>query len=282
MRKICKIEGCSNPAYGQGYCRNHYERWRRGTLSKRTIPDLPGERWSPVEGHPQWYISTEGRVKSARGGHEKLLKPRWVGGRLLVGDKQYSNLTVHLAVLRAFRPDEEGKAIYKDGDPLNVRLNNLQWETITDRRAAAIAMAEQSKSRWGVTFSAYWRGDNTALDQFLEEMRRLLIVVVPRKLDSWHVGYQMEVDDVIHTTLVRVFLSIHAATLTSLDNITAYVCTVADRVLLGHWKYTRPLVSMIAAKEEQEINILDVAGWHAPSAELEAIFRENASSPAGA
>lgn len=273
-RKTCTVVGCDKPVYGHGYCRNHYERWRRGTLTMRLIPSLPGEQWAAVDGHDGWMISTEGRVKSIRGGHEKLLKPRMVDGRLLVLDHNTGTaVTVHLAVLRTFRPGD-GKARRIDGDAENCRLENLRWETLETRRAAGIAMAEQSQGRWGTAFAAYWRGDRHALDQFFEEMRRLLIVVVPRKLATWHVGYQMDVDDIIHTTLVRVFFSVHAATLTSLDGITSYVCTVADRVLAGHWHYARVLTPMDAADPDTEASVLDLAGWHSPSAELEAIARE--------
>jgi len=276
-RNVCKVDGCDKPAYGQGYCRSHYERWKRGTLTMRLVPDLPGEQWADIDGHGGWMVSTDGRVKSSRTGHEKLLKPRMVDGRLLIHDHDKRNgVTVHRAVLDAFRPGVDGRPKIIDGDPANCKLENLQWETIDTRRAAATIMAEQSQSRWGTAFAAYWSGDNHALDQFFEEMRRFLIVMIPRKLCTWSVGYQLDVDDIIHTTLVKVFFSIHSATITSLDKITSYVCTVADRILAGHWKYARGLVPLtVDGKDGEDVNLLDVAGWHHPSAELEAILREH-------
>ena len=30
----CKIEGCSRPYRAKGYCRVHYQQWRKGTLGK--------------------------------------------------------------------------------------------------------------------------------------------------------------------------------------------------------------------------------------------------------
>jgi len=220
-------------------------------------------------------VSTAGRLKSARTGHEKLLKPRWVEGRMLVGDKQYSNLTVHLSVLRAFRPGITGDPIFIDGDPRNCCLDNLQWRTIDDRRQRASAMAEQSDSRWGAAFAAYWRGDNHALDTFYEEMRRLLIVMVPRKIGTWSIGYQLEVDDVIYTVLAKVFFQVHAATLISLDNMPAYVCTVADRVLAAQWQYARHLDNDTRINRDgEEYSVADAIGFFYPSAELEAMHRE--------
>lgn len=131
-------------------------------------------------------------------------------------------------------------------------------------------------NRWSGAFAGFWSGDRTALDGFFEEMRRLLIVVVPRKIASYSLGYQADVDDVIYATLARVFLSIHSATLHSLDNLPAYVCTVADRYLAGHWRYANSLQSLsLPAEEGIETNVLDMIGWCSPSAELEAMARES-------
>jgi len=38
--KYCSIEGCNNKHYGKGYCRRHYDLWRRkGFIPKRTQRD---------------------------------------------------------------------------------------------------------------------------------------------------------------------------------------------------------------------------------------------------
>ena len=96
------------------------------------------------------------------------MKPRMVDGRMLVSGHSpcEGNVTIHLAVLRAFRPGESGDSVFIDGDRTNCRLENLRWETTTDRRSAAIAMAERSVNRWSGAFVGFWSGDRAALDGF--------------------------------------------------------------------------------------------------------------------
>ena len=82
-------------------------------------------------------------------------------------------------------------------------------------------------------------------------------------------------DEVVHSTLVRLFFAIHAATITSLDGIANYALTVADRVLAGHWRYAAPLTPMETVGDTgQAASVLDAVGWCSPSAELVAIARE--------
>ena len=275
QRAACAADGCTALADYHGLCKRHAERARRGTLHKRLIESLPGERWVAIAGRPGWSVSTEGRIKShRRSGHEHLLSQTMVDGRMRVRCGRDGYIIVHLAVLRAFRPGAEGRAVFLDRDPANCRLANLRWETLADRRLAALAMAEQSTSRWRGAFIGFWSGDNAALDGFIEEMRRLLIVVVPRKIASYSLVYQADADDVICANLARVFISVNSATLTSLDNLPAYVLTVADRYLAGHWRYARGLQSLSVSASDGEVNVLDMVGWCSPSAELEAMARE--------
>ena len=200
QRAVCSVDGCAELAASKGLCKRHAEQDRRGALhGGMVVDDLPGERWAEVAGHPGWLVSTEGRIKSNRRGHERLIRTRMVDGRLLAGDKQRGNLALHLAVLRAFCPGVEGDAIFADGDAGNCRLANLRWQTVDDRRARAVAMAESSASRFAPAFLRYWQGDNAALDSFFEEMRRLLIVVVPRKMATFDT--LTDTEDIIMSTM---------------------------------------------------------------------------------
>ena len=270
QRAVCSVDGCAELAASKGLCKRHAEQDRRGTLhGGRAVPDLPGERWADVDGHPGWLVSTEGRLKSCRRGHERLIRTRMVDGRLLAGDKQHGNVTVHLAVLRAFRPGVVGDSVFVDGDPSNCRLANLRWQTVDDRRARAVAMAEASESRFAPAFASYWQGDNTALDGFFEEMRRLLIVVVPRKMATFDT--LTDTEDIIMATLSRLTISITRASLTTLDNLIAYVCTIADRYMLAEHLAIRlhnPLESA------EGVPVADMICWCHPSAELVAESRE--------
>ena len=270
QRAVCSVDGCAELAASKGLCKRHAEQDRRGTLhGGRVVADLPGERWADVAGHPGWLVSTEGRIKSARRGHERLIHTRMVDGRLLAGDKQRGNLALHLAVLRAFCPGVEGDAIFVDGDAGNCRLANLRWQTVDDRRARAVAMAEASSSRFAPAFARYWQGDSAALNDFFEEMRRLLIVVVPRKMATFDT--LTDTEDIIMATLSRLAISINRASLTTLDNLTAYVCTIADRYMLAEHLAARmnnPLES------DEGVPVADMVHWCHPSAEMVAMARE--------
>lgn len=270
QRAVCSVDGCAELAASKGLCKRHAEQDRRGTLhGGRAVADLPREQWADVAGHPGWLVSTEGRIKSRRRGHERLIRTRMVDGRLLAGDKQRGNVTVHLAVLRAFCPGVVGDSVFVDGDPSSCRLANLRWQTVDDRRARAVAMAEASESRFAPAFASYWQGDNTALDGFFEEMRRLLIVVVPRKLATFDT--LTDTEDIIMATLSRLAISISRASLTTLDNLIAYVCTIADRYMLEEHLSTRmnnPLES------EEGVPVADMICWCHPSAEMVSEYLE--------
>lgn len=97
------------------------------------------ERWRPVIGHESKYeVSNLGRVRrSAHGKRTCIGKIRkqivcgtpyptiWIGNK-----KHY----VHILVLNAFRgrkPFKEAQGRHMDGNPLNCKLDNLQWGTVS-------------------------------------------------------------------------------------------------------------------------------------------------------
>lgn len=137
-------------------------------------------------------------------------------------------------------------------------------------------MAEQSTGQWGADFAAYWRGDKHALDTFFAEMRLYLLKAVRKKVDAFWGCFGMELDEVVHVTLVRTFIQIHAATIRSLDNLPGYMLTVADRILAGHWKYVKALVPIEsdAGEKNDDVTNLDMAGYAHPSAEMVAMYKE--------
>jgi hypothetical protein len=277
QRQQCAVAGCGLLASSKGLCKNHAERHRRGTLERKLVPDLPGERWAAIDGHPGWQVSTAGRIKSGRSGHERLLKARMVDGRLLAGDHGHGNITVHLAVLRAFRPDGEadgGKAVFMDGEVANAALENLRWETTTDRVRHAIAMAEASTSPWAAEFAAFWRGDKNALDRFFTEMWRLLLASYHAKARTYRHYYQAEAGEYASATIFRAYLSIKRGALQTLDNLPAWILTAGDRVLLQHNLYARYFVGLEGGDPESDSTVADMIGWTMPSPETVLLGKE--------
>ncbi len=101
-----------------------------------------GEQWQPVDGHPHYEVSDQGRVRSldrkirSRGGFRLkrgcLLKPgRTKSGHLTVAIGRGNSMFVHRLVLFAFRgpPPEGHESLHGDGDPSNNNLWNLRWGT---------------------------------------------------------------------------------------------------------------------------------------------------------
>lgn len=248
----------------------------------RTIPDLPGERWQQINGHPGWLISTEGRVKSTRGRDERLIKPRLANGRLFIEDKTlHRSFAVHLQVLKTFSPDSTGDPVFVDGNILNPSLSNLKWETRVEKLQRVITMAEHSRSPWGKDFAAYWRGDKHALDGFFSEMRIYLLKAVRKKVDTFQGGwFPMDLDGLVHATLVKFFFSVHAATIKGLEGLNGYLLTIADNILRRHWRYVKALVPIESSGGETvgDVTNIDVAGYAHPSAELVAMYRETQCS----
>ena len=279
--KVCSIEGCGKPAYARGMCKSHYNGWRnkrqRGTLNPRKIVDLPNERWADIAGHPGLLVSTAGRIKSARSKHERLMKQRWVDGRMLVGDHHLGNITVHLAVLRAFAPQgetDDGKALFIDGDPKNTALANVQWETTSDRIARAITMAEGSNSRWAADFAAFWRGDREALNTFFKEMRALLLSMYQQKAATWQHYYPLEAGEYAAATLHGLYLAIKRGSLKSLDNMTGWVLSAADNIMCQHHRYAIRLIGLESSDDDHTATVADGIGWTMPSAETCALANE--------
>lgn len=275
-KNFCSI--CGKDAYGKGYCRSHYEKFRRGTLNTvRKIEDLPNEEWLSIEGHTEWYVSSKGRVKSLRSGHEKILSPRFLENRLSILDhKTSSRIYVHLAVLQAFKPNKAVKSAFKDNNPLNCDLDNLYWITAEDKKEAAIEMARHSKSKWANDFKAFWEGDKNALNTFFIEMRKLLGKVVPKRVKHYSIEYSQSIDDIINEVLGSVCLSISASTLTQLDNITSYVYKVLESTLIDQAVYSGKLSSIYDYDDDgKELRNLKVGDWKEPSAELVAIYNES-------
>lgn len=96
--------------------------------------DSTTEQWLPIEGFPDYEVSSLGRVRSNKYRESRVMKPRSVRGyraACLRRDGQTYYLRVARMVLEAFvgscPPDHE--AAHLDGNKTNDTVENLAWVT---------------------------------------------------------------------------------------------------------------------------------------------------------
>lgn len=90
---------------------------------------MPKERWKVVEGHPNYKVSTLGRVMNGKTG--KLLNPYDDGQGYLRVKVDGCNARLHILVATAFCSHPEGKNIvnHKRGKKHDRRASQLEWVT---------------------------------------------------------------------------------------------------------------------------------------------------------
>jgi len=278
MDSICLSPECTNIAKCKGLCDKHYRRLKKwGSIDDLTIEDIPGEVWKSIEGRDRILISTEGRVKSIRTKHERLLTPGFHNRSLIITDNFHkSNIIVHMEVLRAFvpNPDNDSQPYFKDGDRTNCKLSNLQWYGYNSLITRAIEMAEGSSSKWADCFLKFWHGDIRALDEFFEEMRQRLTRWIKKKMNSMDLKWYFDYEDLVQNALVSAFISIKRGMISDLTYINAWMFTILGNIIKVWYKYATPLYSDIVSKDGEDYSILDYEGYCNPSAELEMEFRQ--------
>ena len=96
------------------------------------------ERWLPVPSLPEYEVSDEGRVRSARRGH--VLAQRLVRGYCLVW-LLGSGYLVHRLVLRAFvgEPEPGQEGAHWNGNSADNRLANLRWASRDENERDKVA-----------------------------------------------------------------------------------------------------------------------------------------------
>lgn len=108
--------------------------------------NLPREVWASIPGHPGYWVSSEGRVRSRRG----ILKrnPRH-SGHLAVDLPGRKTVYVHRLVALAFIPNPDGlpMVMHGDDDPSNNRVANLSWGTAAQNNADAWARGRNRAKR---------------------------------------------------------------------------------------------------------------------------------------
>lgn len=94
------------------------------------------EIWKTVNGHPNYEISTEGRVKKKATG--KILvstdDSRGYPAVTLIDDDKQRTKNVHRMVAETFIPNPDNKRTvnHKDGNKRNNHISNLEWNTLSE------------------------------------------------------------------------------------------------------------------------------------------------------
>ena len=102
--------------------------------------------WRKVEGFDGWFVNDQGEVKNAKG---KTIKHR-KDGKGYAQLRKVINLSVHRAVMLAFKPDEEQVLVrHLDGDKNNNRLVNLAWGTHKDNYEDMVAHGRKRETFGG-------------------------------------------------------------------------------------------------------------------------------------
>ena len=93
------------------------------------------EHWAPVPGLPGLWASTAGRIATLKdgGGFAHVAQRRNLYGEVVVtlkaGGRRHIRLVAALVLEGHGRARDSGCRIgYRDGDPSNVKLDNLLWE----------------------------------------------------------------------------------------------------------------------------------------------------------
>lgn len=94
---------------------------------------MPKERWKTIEGHPNYEVSSLGKVRNIRTG--KILTPYDDGKgywRVKVDGK---SLRLHILVATAFIPNEENKTTVNHikGNKKDNRASQLEWATPSEQ-----------------------------------------------------------------------------------------------------------------------------------------------------
>ena len=154
----CSVDGCSREAYRKrsGMCSMHAARERRGVAPRSKDPAV---EWLPIEGHPGYEVSADGRVWSSHGlGRELRQFKNPVNGYWTTGvrDSTGTRVTkaIHVLVCAAFagpKPSPKHEVRHLDDNPDNNTATNLAWGTSADNKLDMVRNGGHFSANRGVT-----------------------------------------------------------------------------------------------------------------------------------
>ncbi len=127
----------------------------RSTVSDWALPLREtgmAEQWAPIDGHPEYWVSSDGRVESRKWGKSRYLVPivHRKGGYLRVGLTEHDHKRhrfIHDLVLEAFvgKPPQGFQCCHTNGISTDNRLDNLRWGTSKDNAADSARLGVQPR-----------------------------------------------------------------------------------------------------------------------------------------
>lgn len=292
-KRLCGMSGCMNKHYSKGFCKIHYERMKyMGTIESRKVPDLPNEEWRNID-RPNCEglkVSNMGRIKSCRRHDEVLFKSRMIKvnpretqlTRVASSGASSGNILVHMEVLRAFHSNVEGdfRSFFIDGDRSNCKAENLRWYGKEYLIGEAIKIAEKSDHPLAPKFKLFFLGDYQALNGWFEEQKKWVKPYMRNRLYMFRVPYCVDIENCVQETMLQVFSSLSRGMIKGLtpENLKIWIKAIAKKVLASTIRDLSPTISFIPNEqgnsEEEFDSVADLTGWCHPSAELEAIYRQ--------
>lgn len=114
-------------------------------------------KWTPISGHPDYFLNRQGSVMSKRRREPRILKPiEHTGGYLIVVLSSRKKCYVHRLVASEFIPNPKNKpqVNHIDCDPQNNSVENLEWVTPKENSKHMVNLGRQnnqSKGRKGIS-----------------------------------------------------------------------------------------------------------------------------------
>lgn len=288
--KRCSAEGCDGFAITIGLCANCYKRLqRKGTIDAIKVKNLPGEEWLPIEREKfsGIYVSNLGRVKSCRKKDEVLLSPKM---RLTTKDKKEPVFaaftkggTIHVAleVLRAFKVNnnKDTTFVFKDKNPANCRIDNLEWygrDLLVDK---AIKGAEASDHPLADCFLRFWHGEHEAINDWLESLQDSVRGYLYKRLQNYNFPWFMDLDDCVQQSLYDIFIALYRGMFAGFEHLHGWVLRIASAALSRSLKLSKKRMEPLDIPGDNgEYSKADINLFCHPSAELQAIYNEEVTA----
>ena len=167
------------------------------------------------------------------------------------------------------------KSFFIDEDRSNCKAENLRWYGKEYLVGEAIKMAEESDHPLAHEFKLFWLGDHQALNGWFEEQKIWVKPYMHKRLDMFCVPYYVDVDNCVQEVVLRMFLALRRGMIRKLEHLKAWARRIARNVLAEAIKNLTPSIPIDQENSEGDFySLADLTRWCHPSAELQAIYRQ--------